>query len=599
MFKERGNVSSKHIQGINNAILALNTIPNQDKPLSDAPSTKSCGGCLKLFKGKACPVPCTTCAKFFHKTTCWKSHQCGGISSTSSPPSITSTISPVTFSSLQPLAFSAHQPITFSSSQPPSRTLPVKRTAANITCFEIDSDDDEELSPPTVSTKQPTVTLHPHLLEFIPSSLPISAPPSISLPGSSTFSFQTASTSALQSHPFQATIPGPTPVISAPDPSFSLPAFQTPPIISLPPASQPPPKKQKKNSVPVSKEAIENELLRRELNAASARVTSLDRELTSYKETVAILSERIKYFEDQHTRQVHDHYFSQEQVSENTPDIPTYQPSPAPPAAPAPPSPTSCPPPAAHTEPETRSSETRPQSPCPTSHSDRTPPVLPSDYPPPGPAVPPPTEAAPRPSVPAPSGHCNCVLELAAVKFQIHDINQQLALLSALPHDRATDTPSGTQPEQPRPGTAPGSQPAQPGTPPGYQPEQPGPGSAPGPQPAQPGTAPGYQPEQPRPDIAPGSQPEQPGIAQESPQEQPPPEINRNYNTRIRNRPRRRVPPSSPPLSSGPSVWLPGRAPSQPHHTPSSWPPLPARHSYSRSERNLPRHEPVNLIDLN
>ena len=176
MFKERGNVSSKHIQGINNAILALNTIPNQDKPLSDAPSTKSCGGCLKLFKGKACPVPCTTCAKFFHKTTCWKSHQCGGISSTSSPPSITSTISPVTFSSLQPLAFSAHQPITFSSSQPPSRTLPVKRTAANITCFEIDSDDDEELSPPTVSTKQPTVTLHPDLLGFIPFSSNISTP---------------------------------------------------------------------------------------------------------------------------------------------------------------------------------------------------------------------------------------------------------------------------------------------------------------------------------------------------------------------------------------------------------------------------------------
>ena len=181
------------------------------------------------------------------------------------------------------------------------------------------------------------------------------------------------------------------------------------------------------------------------------------------------------------------------------------------------------------------------------------------------------------------------------MKFQIHDINQQLAL----PRDGATDTPSGTQQEQPRPGTAPGSQPAQPGTPPGYQPEQPGPGTAPGPQPAQPGTAPGYQPEQPRPDIAPGSQPEQPGIAQESPQEQPPPVINRNYNTRIRNRPRRRVPPSSPPLSSGPSVWLPGRAPSQPHHTPSSWPPLPARHSYSRSEKNLPRHEPVNLIDLN
>ena len=93
----------------------------------------------------------------------------------------------------------------------------------------------------------------------------------------------------------------------------------------MPPASQPPPKKQKKNAVPVYKEAIENELLRRELNAASARVTSLDRELTSYKETVPILSERIKYFEDQHTRQVDDHYFSQEQSYENTPDKSTDQ----------------------------------------------------------------------------------------------------------------------------------------------------------------------------------------------------------------------------------------------------------------------------------
>ena len=77
------------------------------------------------------------------------------------------------------------------------------------------------------------------------------------------------------------------------------------------PPSAPPTKKFKKNSIQTSKEGIENELLKREINTASARIASIDRELQTYKETCSILTERIKFFEDQKNKELSDKYFSQ------------------------------------------------------------------------------------------------------------------------------------------------------------------------------------------------------------------------------------------------------------------------------------------------
>ena len=77
MFKERGKSSSQHIQSINNAILSLKTGgsgSSNAQMLPDISSDKRCGGCLNLFTKRTTPIPCTGCAKFFHKRNCWKSH---------------------------------------------------------------------------------------------------------------------------------------------------------------------------------------------------------------------------------------------------------------------------------------------------------------------------------------------------------------------------------------------------------------------------------------------------------------------------------------------------------------------------------------------
>ena len=58
-------------------------------------------------------------------------------------------------------------------------------------------------------------------------------------------------------------------------------------------ANQPPPKKQKKITIAVSKEVIENELLKRKLNVSIAKITSHERELYTWKEKCNILSLRI------------------------------------------------------------------------------------------------------------------------------------------------------------------------------------------------------------------------------------------------------------------------------------------------------------------
>ena len=166
-------------------------------------------------------MPCTTCAKFFHKTSCWKSHRCGD-----------STSQGVSLITSAPSSFLALPPLT-------QRSLPVKRSAANITCFEIDSDDDDDIPTPLIVDSQPTFSLLPGLLSYTTS---MAAPPCL-----------------------------PPPLLEF----SSSPAPGTTTASNLVPASQPPPKKQKKNSVPVSKDAIDNKLLRRELNAASAKNTSL------------------------------------------------------------------------------------------------------------------------------------------------------------------------------------------------------------------------------------------------------------------------------------------------------------------------------------
>ena len=148
------------------------------------------------------------------------------------------------------------------------RSLPVRRTAADITNFDLDSDDDVPYSPALTSTSAASI---PMICQ-----------------------------NTVLTNPVQ-----------------SLMIASTCPITSVPVSSvvAPPSKKQKKNSVPTSKSDIENELLKCELSTASAKVASIDRELQTYKETCSILTERLKFFEDQQNQLLQEKYFSQIQQS--------------------------------------------------------------------------------------------------------------------------------------------------------------------------------------------------------------------------------------------------------------------------------------------
>ena len=330
MFKERGKFSSHHILGINNAILSLQHGNTQSvqRPLPEVPANKRCGGCQRAFNGKACPMPCPDCAKFFHKTTCWKSHSCSNGSSAAAlaPPPITPAYSASTAapSLVHPLGI--------------TRTLPVKRPAANITYFEVDSDDDEEGTHTPAPRNEPPLSLNPDLLQLLSDAVP---PTTLTIAGStSVFSPPVSTVQAPVSAPPSITMehqtalqPCVSSLLSLPSSlqlqpsSFSI-STTSEPTFPVSEPSRPPSKKQKKNSVPISKEAIENELLKRELDAASARITSLERELSTFKEKCFILTERIKFFEDQHTKNLHDQYFPPEPAQPPIVTRPAMQPSP-------------------------------------------------------------------------------------------------------------------------------------------------------------------------------------------------------------------------------------------------------------------------------
>ena len=241
-----------------------------------------CGGCLKLFTKNSKPMPCPSCAKFYHSSSCWKTHKCG--------------------EPLPSIAQSSQASATVSSAPVRPRSFSVKRLAADITNFDdLDSDDDSLESP-----------LHPTVIRNSPTSTGTS-----SLPDQSSFLSAFAQSLEILSSHTQPPANLPTPISN---PSTALQHTHTGAISA---SVRPPQKKQKKNAVPKSKEAIENELLKREINAASAKITSLERELKTYVETCSILSERIKFFENQHTQQLQERYFPQTHPTQPSPPTPT------------------------------------------------------------------------------------------------------------------------------------------------------------------------------------------------------------------------------------------------------------------------------------
>ena len=362
---------------------------------------------------------------------------------------------------------------------------------------------------------------------------------------------------------------------------------------ALPKPAAPPPKKQKKNSVPVSKEAIDNELLKRELNTASARITSLDRELQSYKETCSILSERIKFFETQHTQQTYNRYFSAPSLPEATPPGAS---SSGPSLTTPPPAPSPCPPPPS-TEPPTTAAQDRAAQCSPPPPSTRTSPAPSTEEPTafisPEPQCSAPNDHAassgpspPKPRVPQPSGHCQCTLKLMAMQGQMDDL---VAIVSQL---QSSPPPEHQAPISDPPPSTPSNTPDH---------EEPPP-SLPNPSPSH---APGT-PEVPLSTDS-NSHCDSSEKVKTSNREKP----SRNKRT---DRTQVHLQPQSNSYAR-PSVWMPGYSPPSqiawlpgyaPHQQAGIWPPKPARNYRSKLTSGRPRNpsppaseKEADLIDLN
>lgn len=114
-------------------------------------------------------------------------------------------------------------------------------------------------------------------------------------------------------------------------PSVVTPANQQ--IQASPLSSQPATttaKRKTKSSVPITPEQARNDFLQAELAAAQARIVQLDAAIKEKDERVAVLMARIKIFEDENTKNLHDKYFPRSTAAGNPPDPGSRGPPPPP-----------------------------------------------------------------------------------------------------------------------------------------------------------------------------------------------------------------------------------------------------------------------------
>ena len=308
----------------------------------------------------------------------------------------------------------------------------------------------------------------------------------------------------------------------------------------------------------MSKDAIENELLKRELNTASARITSLERELSTYKEKCSILTERISYFEDRHTKNLYDQYFPTDRTPSGpaparpVPECSTaWEPSPVPPTSSSEESRSP------NSQPVTLESDSQPMNPeretilgsesLPSSDPYSVSPPRPSVQQPSGPY----SVLPPRPGVQEPTEHCQCLSEISMLKQQISAINQQIGSLSCISSANTVPPCSEvtTQPTCPPP----------------------------------PSSCPGYT----------WSSKADAGVQTRPSESRRDQRMRSERSTRRQDLPARATPPWRTP------VWLPGLTPPT-QRSYVSWPPKSGRNVPSSSGRGHPSHSPhINLIDLN
>ena len=268
-FKEQAKAKHFVIKNTNESILkASNFLPSK--------SRNHCSLCNREFNASSKPSECSSCKTFFHKTNCLREHMKNAHSNTETVP-VSSTL----------LSSPAITTITDSIAIPSSSLI--------------------TLSQPTGGSTQC-------------SQVPINTPP----PASSSLSPIT-SVASVGNHSSTISISTVLTSLQPPTTCSSLLSSSLPSSSSSSKPSSKPPKKQK-SFVPVTAEQARIEFLQAELAAAQTRIVQLDANVKEKDQRVTILQARLKIFEDEQAKTIHDKYFDSSGYQRKPQAVPQYHP---------------------------------------------------------------------------------------------------------------------------------------------------------------------------------------------------------------------------------------------------------------------------------
>ena len=276
-FKEQAKAKNFAIKLTNNAVLSSVSTKESNPTSASSPACNSCYSCYKRFDTKSKPSRCDNCENFFHKTSCLREHSklCHSNTRSRTP------LPPPTAQHPPMPADVATQPISGASillSRPTITVVPPR--AASTSTVSIPNDR-------TISS------LSNDALIFTPS-------PSTTTPSSNTTSQPTAGSAPSNSSQHSSL---PVTAIGGPVPSNRRSTTR----------------KNSKPFVPTTAEQARINFLQTELAAAQTRIVQLDANVQDKDQRITVLMARIKIFEDEQTRVLHEKYFPSEERYQNTP----------------------------------------------------------------------------------------------------------------------------------------------------------------------------------------------------------------------------------------------------------------------------------------
>ena len=312
-FQEQAKAKNFAIRNTNKVIINA-TAKHQNLPHE---SSNSCFSCNRGFNNKSKPSKCDKCGNYFHKTSCLKEHvklchpssQLGSrtsvslttafsASSLSTAVQSTPIFSGSSFSGIRSTLTFIPRESTASSTGSTTLAASTVLSASSSTTASISSSSTVATSAVGSFPPQPTVT-----------SMAASAGPST-----------TSSLSALVS------------TVSSVDVVAGAGTSSTQPsLTNSAPTTKPRAKKNPKPFIPISAEQARINFLQTELSAAQTRIVQQDADIVDKDRRVSVLMARIKIFEDEQTKTLHEKYFQSGQSHQNSSTVQHSEPTPIPP----------------------------------------------------------------------------------------------------------------------------------------------------------------------------------------------------------------------------------------------------------------------------